>query len=87
MVWVMSQSTLSPESVKAIAWYVRRMLAPVKRRPATTGELALAVAAARIVSASLERAARDAGLPADVWRAIDDVAAEASSVMALVRWT
>lgn len=78
---------LHPESLQAIARHTRAMLKGVKRRPKTAVELAYALAAAKIVVATLAKAADEAGLPADVIAVGDELAHDARRVMDLVRWS
>jgi methyl coenzyme M reductase subunit C len=77
---------LSPTSLQAIARHTRAMLRSVKRRPKTAVELAYALAAAKIVVATLAKAAADAGIPAEAIAVGDELAADAARVMDLVRW-
>lgn len=77
-------SELSKKTVQDIARHVRAMLK--SRRPRTTYDLACALAAAKIVVTTLEKAAGEVSLPADVVAAGDELAADARRVMELVRW-
>jgi hypothetical protein len=73
------------DTIKGVAKHVRRMLGSVRR--AKSGyELGLALAAAKIVTATLQKAADEAGIPDEVKRAGDEMAANAQEVMDLVRW-
>ena len=78
-------NTFHPDTVKGVARYVRRMMAPVKRSKSAY-ELGLALAAAKIIVATLSKAAAEAGLPDDVLAAGEEMAANAQEVMDLVRW-
>jgi hypothetical protein len=75
----------SEKTRQDIARHVRAMLKGIKRRPKTAYELATALAAAKIVVATLSKMADEAGLPEDVVAGGDQLAADARGVMDLVR--
>lgn len=70
-----------PDTIKGIAKYVRRMLGVI-RRTKSDYELALALAAAKVVVATLEQYP----LPKDVVAAGERIAADTTQVMDLVQW-
>jgi hypothetical protein len=77
----------APDTLQGIARHTRQMLRSVKSRPKNRMELAYALTAAKIVVATLERAAAEAGLPDEVIAAGDALALDAQRVMDLVRWS
>lgn len=70
-----------PDTIKGIARYVRRMLGVIKHTKSDY-ELALALAAAKIVVATLDQYP----LPREVVEAGERIAADATQVMDLVQW-
>ena len=74
------------KTLQSVARHVRGMLKAFKRRPKTAYELATALAAAKIVTATLHKMSVEAGLGDDVLDAGDQLAADAKGVMDLVRW-
>jgi hypothetical protein len=78
--------TFAPETLQAVARHTRSMLKGIKRRPKNSHELAAALAAAKIVVATLDAAARQAGLSEDLIAAGDQLAEDNRKVMDLVRW-
>ena len=76
----------APETIQGIARHTRKMLGSIKSRPKNRLELAYALAAAKIVVATLERACADAQVPGAVLDACNEMAADSKMVMDLVRW-
>jgi hypothetical protein len=76
----------APETLQGVARHTRQMLRSVKSRPKNLQELAYALTAAKIVVATLARAAADAGIPQSALDAGDELARDAAQVMDLVRW-
>lgn len=70
-----------PDTVKGVAHYVRRMLGTIKHTK-NTRELALALAAAKVVVATLSQYE----LPPEIVAAGDELAANTKQVMDIVRW-
>lgn len=77
----------APETLQGVARHVRKMLGSIKSRPKNSQELAYALTAAKIVVATLEKAAADAGIPQSAIEAGDELARDAARVMDLVRWS
>ena len=66
-----------PNTIQGIARHTRKMLGSVKSRPKNHLELAYALAAAKIVVATLESACQEVGIPEPVMDACNEMAADA----------
>jgi len=82
-----SMYQFAPETLQGVARHTRQMLRSVKSRPKNRQELAYALTAAKIVVATLTKAAADAGIADEVIAAGDALARDAERVMDLVRWS
>ena len=76
----------APETIHGIARHTRKMLGSIKSRPKNRRELAYALAAAKIVVATLERACADAQIPDEVMDACRQMGDDSRRVMELIRW-
>jgi hypothetical protein len=79
-------TNFAPETVRGVARHVRRMIRSVKSGTKNHLELAYALAAAKIVVATLETACQAAGIPDEVMCAAQEMAEDSRAVMDLVRW-